>query len=224
MPSARTHEVIAKKINKEYGMDELLLRLGTVAPDCWRNVESGVKNKYTTHFWDFSVKEGQANNYRLFYSKYYDDINNPFYFGYLIHLIVDQYWKTYVDPKYTFKVNGVDKCKLLDGRIIEDKDYFSYYEDKKFQKHLAKKYNLSLLPIEQKEVSNLRCNIEELNLSGLFGVNGTTSYINNKLMPDEIEEKSVLYDYDDMDKYIEETVVFVKNELLNLVNEHKCTR
>ena len=47
MPSARIHEVVAKKINEDYHMDELLLRLGTVSPDCWRNVEpeNGIKEK-----------------------------------------------------------------------------------------------------------------------------------------------------------------------------------
>ena len=71
MPSARIHEVIARKLNKEYKMDDILLRLGSVAPDCWRNVEpeSGVKDKYLSHFWDFRVKDGQANDYTEFYLK-----------------------------------------------------------------------------------------------------------------------------------------------------------
>ena len=48
MPSARIHEAIAKKINKEIRMDELLLRIGTVAPDSWRNAlpKSSNKDKY----------------------------------------------------------------------------------------------------------------------------------------------------------------------------------
>ena len=47
MPAARIHEAIAKKINTEYNLDERLLRIGTVSPDCWRNVpkESGIKDK-----------------------------------------------------------------------------------------------------------------------------------------------------------------------------------
>ena len=71
MPSARIHEAVAKEVNKDYNYDELLLRIGTVAPDCWRNVENenGVKDKYLTHFWDFRVKQGQANDYEEFYAK-----------------------------------------------------------------------------------------------------------------------------------------------------------
>ena len=68
MPSARIHEAIAKKVNKDYNMDELLLRLGSISPDCWRNVEleSKVKEKYLTHFLDFRIKEGKAKEYTDF--------------------------------------------------------------------------------------------------------------------------------------------------------------
>ncbi len=64
MPSARIHEAIAKEINIDYGMDEILLRIGSVSPDCWRNVkdDTGVKDKYLTHFWEFRIKDRQAND------------------------------------------------------------------------------------------------------------------------------------------------------------------
>lgn len=74
MPSVRPHEAIAKEINKEYGMDESLLIIGAVSPDCWRNVKnaSGFKDKYLTHFLDFRIKDGEANGYEEFYLKYYN--------------------------------------------------------------------------------------------------------------------------------------------------------
>lgn len=64
IPSARVHETIAKKINEEYRYNERLLRIGTISPDCWRNVleNSGIKDKYLSHFWDFRIKNGQAND------------------------------------------------------------------------------------------------------------------------------------------------------------------
>ena len=68
-----------------------------------------VKDKYLTHFWDFRIKDGQANDYQEFYLKYYNKLNNPFYFGYLVHLIVDQYWKTYIDPKFEALKNGIHR-------------------------------------------------------------------------------------------------------------------
>ena len=124
MPSARIHEAIAKELNVDYKFDELLLRIGTVSPDCWRNVdsESGIKDKYLTHFWDFRIKDGQANDYKEFYLKYYNKLNNPFYFGYLVHLIVDQYWKTFIDPKYEIVENGVKGFRLKNGRFHDNEN------------------------------------------------------------------------------------------------------
>ena len=199
-------------------MDELLLRLGTVSPDCWRNVEpeSGVKDKYLTHFWNFRVKEGQANDYTEFYLKYYEQLKNPFYFGYLLHLITDQYWKSVIDPKYFYIEDGVSKCKLKDGFLKEDKEWFSYYESLKIQKKLCKEYDLGLLPMERENIPNFECNIDELNLNGLFGPNGTINYINTKTMPSEEDEESILYDYDDIEGYLDETVMFIKRELNRL--------
>ena len=217
MPSARIHEVIAKKINKDYGMDEMLLRIGSVAPDCWRNVnESGFKDKFLTHFWDFRVKEGQANDYTEFYLKYYDKLNNPFYFGYLLHLMTDQYWKTVIDPKYTFIENDMKMCKLRDGSIVENKDYFSYYESLKLQKQLCKKYDLGLFPIEIEDIPNFECSIDEVNLSGLFGPNGTLNYINTEIVPTEPLEYSTLYGIDDIEKNLNKTTRFIKSELYRL--------
>ena len=213
MPSARIHEVIAKKINEEYGMDELLLRIGTVAPDCWRN--SKISTKHTTHFWDFSIKEGQANNYNEFYNKYRDNISNPVYFGYLIHLITDQYWKTYIDPKFISEENGNKVFKTKDGKMIKDENYFGYNETKKVQKMLAQKYELEKFPIEKEDILNFECEIEELDLNGLFGENGTLNYINKTYSGDSIEE-SIVFDFDDIINSIDETVDYIKKELEKL--------
>ena len=123
----------------------------------------------------------ESLNYTEFYLKYYNHLENPFYFGYLLHLITDQYWKSTIDPKYFYEENGIPKCRLKNGTTIEDKDWFSYYETLKIQKRLAKEYHLSLLPTKKEDIPNFECNIDELNLNGLFGSNGTVNYINTKL-------------------------------------------
>lgn len=220
MASARIHEAIAIEINKDYGFDELLLRIGTVAPDCWRNVKEGVKDKYISHFWDFRVKQGQANNYDEFYFKYYKQLENPIYFGYLIHLIADQYWKTTIDPKYEMELNGVKGFKLKDGSFHDDSNWFSYFESIRLQKKLAKKYQLGYLPIDEKDIPNFSCNIDELNLSGLFGPKGTLDYINTELSLDENDEELQIYDLDDILKYIKETAKFIKLELERLKKKY----
>lgn len=218
MPAARIHEAVAKEINKDYGMDETLLRIGTVSPDCWRNVESGtgVKDKYLSHFWDFRIKEGQANDYAEFYIKYYNQLSNPFYFGYLLHLMTDQYWKTNVDPKYEVQENGISGFRLKDGSFHDDANWFGYFEDLKLQKKLARKYNLNYLPTEENNIPNFFCQIDELNLSGLFGPNGTLSYINSELSPTNDDQESQIYDTDDIIQSIHDTVEFIKQELEKL--------
>ena len=218
MPSARIHEAIAKELNVDKKFDELLLRIGTVAPDCWRNVESesGVKDKYLTHFWNFRIKEGQANDYQEFYLKYYNKLDNPFYFGYLIHLIVDQYWKTIIDPKYEMVENGIKGFKLKNGQFHDKENWWGYFDTLKMQKQIAKIYNLGSFPINKEELNNFECNIDELNLSGLFGLNGTLNYINTDIMPEGILEESEIYDIDEVIRYIKETAEYVRQELNRL--------
>ena len=220
MPSARIHEAVAKEVNKDYNYDELLLRIGTVAPDCWRNVENenGVKDKYLTHFWDFRVKQGQANDYEEFYFKYYNFLTNPFYFGYLVHLITDQYWKTFIDQKYETIVNGERMFKLKDGSYHDDKNWWGYFDSLKIQKQIAKLYKLDKLPIEKNDIPNFSCSIDELNLSGLFGLNGTLNYINTSLSPSQNDEESQIYDINEITNDIKITSFFVKSELQRLKN------
>ena len=216
MPPARIHEAIAKEVNKNKNYDELLLRIGTVAPDSWRNVETN-KRKYITHFWDFRIKENkQANDYQEFYLKYYKNLNNPFYFGYLVHLIVDQYWKTNIDTLYRIEKDGKIIFKLKDGTYKEDKDYWSYHDSIKMQKQVAKIYNLDKLPINKEELPNLDCNIDEINIDGLFGEKGTLNYINEKLLPDAKNEESEISDINVIIKQIKETKTFVEQELERL--------
>ena len=218
MPSARIHEAIAKEINKDKHFDELLLRIGTISPDCWRNVEpeSGIKDKYLTHFWNFRIKEGQANDYQEFYLKYYNKLNNPFYFGYLIHLIGDQYWKTYIDPKFEVEENGVKGFRLKNGKFHDNENWWGYFDSLKMQRQIAKIYDLTKFPLNKEELIGFECSIDELNLNGLFGNNGTLNYVNTDVMPGKIEEESEIYDINQIIIYIKETAEFIKKELKRL--------
>lgn len=218
MPSARIHEAVAREFNKDYGMNDLLLRIGSVSADSWRNVEtdSGVKDKYLTHFWDFRIKDGEANDYAEFYLKYYNHLSNPFYFGYLLHLITDQYWKTYVDPRYEMIEKGVKGFRLKNGEFHDDKNWFGYFDELKLQRLLAKTYNLDYLPTKKEDIDGFCCEIDELNLSGLFGESGTLNYINTELTPKEETEESEIYDLNEIIKSIQEVVTFIKRELNRL--------
>lgn len=216
MPCARIHEAVVLELNKDYNYNVELLRIGTIAPDSWRNVDDGVKDKYLSHFWDFRIKDGQANDYQEFYLKYYNHINNPFYFGYLIHLMVDQYWKTNIDPKYLMISAGVKGYRLKNGKFHDDENYWGYYDSLKMEKQIARLYKLDKLPINIDEYNNFECNIDELNLNGLFGSNGSINYLNTKVMPNEIYEESEIYDIDDILEGIKLTTEYIKKELERL--------
>ena len=217
MPSARIHEAIAKELNKEKTYDELLLRLGTIAPDSWRNVEkeSGYQDRFLTHLRDYRIKNSVLYGYKEFFYKYYDQLNNPFYFGYLIHLMGDQYWKNFIDPKYRMIQDGKKVIKLKDGTITDFDSEFEYKESLKMEKEIAKLYNLNKLPIKQEEVKNLECDIDELNLNGLFGVYGSLNYLNTEVLPTN-NEQSLIYDTNDIINYIKETAKVIEKEIKNL--------
>lgn len=218
MPSARIHEAIAKEINKDKELNELLLRIGAVSPDCWRNLEpeSGIKDKYLSHFWNFKIKEGQANDYQEFYLKYYNKLDNPFYFGYLIHLITDQYWKTNIDPRIEAEENGVKGFRLKNGKFHDNENHWGYLDTLKMQKQIAKIYNLTKFPINKEELVDFESNIDELNLTGLFGNKGTLNYINTEIMPEDNIEESEIYDINQVISFINETTEFIKQELKKL--------
>ncbi|MDD3453348.1 MAG: hypothetical protein PHN42_03615 [Bacilli bacterium] len=217
MPACKTHEAIARIINKDYNMDDILLRVGSVAPDCWRNAkEFGFEDKYLSHFWDFR-KSGIANDYDEFYLKYYNEINNPFYFGYLLHLITDQYWKTYIDPKYEITINGIKGYKLRDGSFKENikGEYFYYHDDSILQVLLANHFDLGELPINQDDLANFKCNIDELDLTGLFGENCTLDFANN-FKKQKFNETSQIFDLDVVIKDLFKTCDFIKKEIKRL--------
>ena len=169
-----------------------------------------------SHFWDFRIKSGQANDYENFYLKYYKEINNPFYFGYLVHLMVDQYWKTFIEQKYEKKIDGNNYVILKDGTLLKDENYFSYFEEVKMQQRLANKYNLDYLPINKDDYQNFACQIDEVNLNGLFNVGGSLDYVNKNLRQNEKVAESVVYDDKSIEEALEETAVFVKKELIRL--------
>ncbi len=213
MASARIHEAIALEVNKDYNLDELLLRIGTVAPDSWRSASPEVKDKYLSHFWNFRIKKGEAYDYKEFYLKYFHQLQNPVYFGYLIHLMADQYWKTYIDPLYKINQNGKIGYRLKDGSFCIDHNRFRHNEGIKLQKQLASVYQLGALPHSLLDLPNFHFAIDELNLNGLWG---TLNYINTNLMPSETKENLQIYDLNDIIKKIHLASDFIKQELKSL--------
>ena len=62
-----------------------------------------------------------------------------------------------------------------------------YFDSLKMQKQIARIYGLTKFPINAEDLVDFECNIDELNLNGLFGNKGTLNYVNTDIMPGEID-------------------------------------
>ncbi len=108
MPSAVIHRCVSKIVNiklnnKFVSSDNFYYELGSIAPDCWRHSEIFLDNDLTrsqkrqeSHFMTEKGKE----DYEAFYKEYKDKMDNTFMFGYLVHLITDNYWKNFTVEEY----------------------------------------------------------------------------------------------------------------------------
>ena len=84
------------------------------------------------------------------------------------------------------------------------------------QKQIERIYGLTEFPINIEDLVNFECNIDELNLNGLFGNKGTLNYLNTDIMPREKDEESEIYDINQVIAFIKETAEFIKQELNRL--------
>ena len=182
MPAAGIHLCVAKTLlNKD--MNQYLFFLGTIAPDSWRNSNS---TKSGSHF---QILE--KIHYEKFYQKYKDKMNNPFIYGYLIHLITDYYW-------YGNSLSTV-KTKYLNNELYQK-------EMKKLISMLMLFYDIK--PLKQVENTFL-CPVEELETSG---INKTVEYVNNVSFENS-EESLQLFDFQETILDINKTSRFIKDEI-----------
>lgn len=100
--------------------DKSEFMLGGIAPDIHglMGVPKGV-----THFKDRDVNGRGFINYERFYNTYKAVIDEPFYLGYLCHLISDRVWLDFYFKKLedvpTEQMNAKLQVAYLNGRIIK---------------------------------------------------------------------------------------------------------
>lgn len=86
---------IANEVNKHLKLDEDMIMIGSVLPDLTID-----KRHRASHFKNGEEGvEGTANPYK-FLLKYKDKLKNPVMVGYLIHLLTDRYFNSYVFQNY----------------------------------------------------------------------------------------------------------------------------
>lgn len=197
MPSFTIHEAVAKEMNKELKKDDLLFTIGSIAPDCWRNATKfGYEDRTLSHFTNKELNKDNED-YELFYKKYNKYLDDPFYLGYLLHLITDTYWRDTIYPEYH---------KLAkEGVKREDIRSDSHYIDQE----LAKYYKFSIFDTAN---INIHSNIEELDLTGL---NGTLNYV-NEVLSKRKSGKSKYITLDITIRSVNRTIEYIKKELERL--------
>lgn len=95
MPTHKMHMAIANEVNKYLKLDEDMIMIGSVLPDLTID-----KRHRASHFKNGEEGvEGTANPYK-FLLKYKDKLKNPVMVGYLIHLLTDRYFNSYVFQNY----------------------------------------------------------------------------------------------------------------------------
>ena len=95
MPTHKMHMAIANKVNKTLKLDNDMVMIGSVLPDLTID-----KRHRVSHFKNGEEGiEGTANPYK-FLLKYKESLKNPVMVGYLIHLLTDRFFNSYVFQNY----------------------------------------------------------------------------------------------------------------------------
>lgn len=126
MPTHKMHMVIANRVNKYLKLDNDMLMIGSVLPDLTVD-----KRHRVSHFKNGKEGlEGVANPYK-FLSKYKKFLNNPVMVGYLIHLLTDRYFNSYVFQNYYV----YDENTHLIGIKFQDGEVLMPIEKIRYEKH-----------------------------------------------------------------------------------------
>lgn len=128
MPSAVIHRCVSKIVNikmdsKYIGSENFYFELGSIAPDCWRHSEKFINSnlikkekRKESHFMINSSRE----NYEIFYNEYKDLMDNTFVFGYLVHLITDNFWRGYTISNCDEETKKEIYIRLIEEFVVYD--------------------------------------------------------------------------------------------------------
>lgn len=126
MPTHKIHLAIAKKVNETLNLDLDSIMLGSVLPDICLE-----KNHTLSHYQNGKLGvEGTANP-DLFVKKHKNDLKNPIMMGYLIHILTDKFYNTFIfENFYIYDENGNDA-----GLHLKHKDQYMSQNKMKNIKH-----------------------------------------------------------------------------------------
>lgn len=126
MPTHKMHMAIANEVNKVLKLNDDMVMIGSVLPDLTID-----KRHRVSHFKNGEEGiEGTANPYK-FLLKYKSTLKNPVMVGYLIHLLTDRYFNSYVFQNYYI----YDENTHLIGIKFHDEEVMLPIEKIRYEKH-----------------------------------------------------------------------------------------
>ena len=216
MPNALIHRCVNKRVEQEIKKftnekDLYLYDIASVAPDSWRNTkrfkDSDLPKKEKRKYSHFSKDNEFVENYDIFKNKYKDYLDNPFIFGYMIHLMTDNFWRIEMFYKNNFDIKDINN-ELLNVEHLDEKSELTHDVDIHL-KDIASYYNITELKELTEEEINLIPKIDEMTYEG---INTTIRYI-NKQMKEENLNKPIRYTLEDVINGIEICTKKIVNEI-----------
>lgn len=126
MPTHKMHMAIANAVNKELKLNDDMVMIGSVLPDLTID-----KRHRASHFKNGEEGiEGTANPYK-FLIKYKSKLDNPVMVGYLIHLLTDRYFNSYVFQNFYI----YDENTHLIGIKFHNEEVMMPIEKIRYEKH-----------------------------------------------------------------------------------------
>lgn len=139
MPASITHRAIAKEVNTRLcrftnDTDYRLYEIGSIIPDSWRYLQETEldieKLKYARAKAHFKINKN-IEDYIFFFNKYRQHIDEPFYLGYLVHIMTDNYFRNYTVENNSYEqlekvYSWIQKKYELDKMSLVSTKEFSF--------------------------------------------------------------------------------------------------
>ncbi len=164
MPGYVMHLAVCEEIIRRHGMDDeackAAFRIASIVPDAVDTTKKKISHIWTGDIEKKFVRRPDIDSFRKNYGSY---MNNPFVYGYYIHLLMDcyyldGYWAKHFrfydrEMKPATLYDDVKFIKLDGKKVYSREEFFSdkyYYGDyDRMNNYIIQKYNISYLKIKE---------------------------------------------------------------------------
>ena len=203
MASSVIHMCVANEVNKYLKKDDKGILIGSIAPDISKHIN---ETKEYSHFLD--NVDNDIPNIDRFLNKYKNYLNDDFVMGYYIHLYTDYLWFKYFIPNFIKK----DFIYTLDNKKVnlneKEKLEYVYNDYTNLNIKLLDEYEMDL-SIFYEEIPNFQNIIKEIPMDKLQLIIDKAGLI----IKNSKEEKSFIFDIEEINKFIEFCVSDIIAEL-----------